>query len=222
MSDQVLKYLFSVELSERECGLIGLIVTQWGAMEYEIFHQTLRRLDDEDVPELPKEMNNVRFSKVLELWEEKVVEASVGERRDTLRKQLAHIRHLSDYRNALVHGMLRWSASDLSRLTAMRVRKKEILSVHFSSDDLFDFQQKLAEINFRIRYPLGLADRAAEMEKVGGHISRAGMAMLTGHPLQDELAPEFQSRNESHRIFYPLFRAVGSLRAFISGMLQNR
>ncbi|SFL93676.1 hypothetical protein SAMN03159423_4515 [Bradyrhizobium sp. NFR13] len=189
MTDTELKYLFSVELSQRELGLIGLVVAHWGAMEYEIFHQTLARFDEDGTPELPKAMNNMQFSQVLELWEANVVETSEDERRDILRKQIAEIKRLSDYRNALVHGMLQWSTGDLNRITAVRVRKDQVLSVHFTADDLLDFQTQLASINFRIRYPLGIADRAAEMEKVGSYISRAAAAMFSNHPVADELMP---------------------------------
>ncbi|WP_185966141.1 hypothetical protein [Rhodopseudomonas palustris] len=220
MPDQDLKYLFSVELSERECGLIGLVVTQWGAMEYEIFHQTLRSFDEEDNSELPKAMNNVKFSQVLDLWKEKVVEVSAPERRDVLRKQLSQIKHLLDYRNALVHGMLKWNADDLDRITAIRVRKKEILSVHFTAEDLFDFQQQLASINYFIRYPLGLIDRAAELEKVGGYVSRAGAAMLAGHALLDQLQPGLRAARKGGRGLIP--GLLGRARNWMSRISPRR
>jgi hypothetical protein len=190
MTDEELQYLFSVELTQRELGLLGLIVAHWGSMEHEIFHQTLLCFDDDGTPELPKAMSNMQFSQVLDLWGEKVVEVADGERRDVLRKQITEIKRLSEYRNALVHGMLRWNVGDITRITAIRVRKKEVLSVHFTADDLLDFQTQLAAINFRIRYPLGTIDLAAQMEKAGGYISRAGAAMLINHPMTRELLPK--------------------------------
>jgi hypothetical protein len=55
----------NVELSERELLSIGHIVAQWGALEHEVFCQTLQTFG-KHTQTLPKEMNNMQFSEVLE------------------------------------------------------------------------------------------------------------------------------------------------------------
>jgi hypothetical protein len=72
MSDKVtetdtneMEYGLDVELSERELLCIGKIVALWGALEYEIFCQTLMCFGGLSGVQLPKEMNNMQFSQVL-------------------------------------------------------------------------------------------------------------------------------------------------------------
>jgi hypothetical protein len=54
-------HLLALDLSERELHFIGHIVAQWGALEHEIFVQTLRTFADYS-EELPKQMNNLQFT----------------------------------------------------------------------------------------------------------------------------------------------------------------
>src|ERR1035441_3030894 len=63
-----LEPMHGVELSGRELHWIGHIVAQWGALEHEVFSQTLLTYKDH-LAEVPKEMmNNLQFSDVLKLW----------------------------------------------------------------------------------------------------------------------------------------------------------
>ncbi len=188
--DARLDYLHDVELSERELFYIGQIIAQWGALEYEIFCQTLQTFDG-CVKSLPKEMNNMQFSGVLEKWRERVVDRCIGEKKKKLDEQYDLIRHYQDYRDALVHGMWDWDISSPHKIKTTRVRKKEVRSVHFTAADLQDFSLEVARINFNVRYPRGVED-LAEMAKKGGHISRLGMSMLSGNPVAAELAPSLK------------------------------
>src|SRR5580704_9882262 len=106
-----MKHLLNTELTERELVAIGTIVALWGSLEYEIFRQTLMSFDGVPQNQLPKQMNNLQFSKILKLWESRVVDKTVGNRQEVLRAQLTSIRHNEEYRNALVHGMWNWSAN---------------------------------------------------------------------------------------------------------------
>lgn len=70
----------STELSEKETYMIGSIVSQWGFMEADIFEQTLLSFEDDE--ELPASMKtNAQFSKVLDLWLKRVVEAQDTEKK---------------------------------------------------------------------------------------------------------------------------------------------
>jgi hypothetical protein len=105
-----MEYLFDTELSERELVSIGAVIALWGSLEYEIFAQTLMSFDMSSAVGLPKDMNNLQFSKIFSLWETRVVNNIQGIRRKTaLPKQLVAIRHYYEYRNALAHGMWNWS-----------------------------------------------------------------------------------------------------------------
>lgn len=182
---------FDVELSDRETHLIGKIVALWGALEHEIFVQTLETFYAEvaDGTELPREMNNLQFTKVLKLWKARVVDGANGPRREVLQRQYEGICHHQDSRQALVHGMWDWTESDLGRISSVRVRHHELVTVHFTADDLEAFCLDMQKINFQIRYPGGLEDLVKAMMEKGGSISRRWAAMLTGHPASDELLP---------------------------------
>ena len=79
MSDEnEIKHLWDLELSDSEVHHIGKIVAHWGAIEHEVFIQTLMTFDTSSQEEiqLPKAMNNLNFTNVLELWKERVVNPS--------------------------------------------------------------------------------------------------------------------------------------------------
>jgi hypothetical protein len=128
-----MEYGIGVELSERELLSIGKIVALWGLLEYQIFCQTLECFDVADTSDadiaLPKEMNNLNFSRVLSLWKSMVVDTAEGERKEVLQQQHRAILYYMDFRNALVHGMWDWSLAAPEKITSIRIRKK-ILSVH--------------------------------------------------------------------------------------------
>ena len=69
-------------LLDREVWLVGQIIVQWGALEYEIFTHTALTFDDGTDEALP----------VHEMARRK------------------------EFRDALVHGMWRWSADELTRI----------------------------------------------------------------------------------------------------------
>lgn len=126
-------YLFDLQLSERETFFVGKIVTLWGALEYEIFNQTLLTYDEEgmSVDKLPKALKGQQFSDILDLWYERVVANAKPKPRRVLEDQYKAITHYQTYRNALVHGMLDYVATDLGSLVSMRVKKKELVTVQF-------------------------------------------------------------------------------------------
>ena len=101
-------------------------------------------------------------------------------RKKVLQRQYNEILKLKDVRDALAHGMWRWSANDLDRVSTVRVKKREVITSHFSANALGDIANKLGAINFKIRFPGGTIDLARERMKQGGYISRRGMAMFTG------------------------------------------
>lgn len=187
--NKAIRHLYDVELSEKELLSLGLIVSQWGCLEHEIFFQTLNSFPPEGGKNLPKAMNNVHFSDVLDLWEERVVNRASKTRKLVLTEQLRRIRHCQDFRNAIAHGMWEWDQSDPKTIHAIRIRKKDIITTHFNADDLHDFSIEIAEINFSVRFPAGLKDLAKAMAEAGSYISRKGVALLSGSPIAADLFP---------------------------------
>ena len=176
--DSRLDHAHYVELSELELSCIGHIVAQWGALESEIFLQTLQT-SGEQAQVLPKVMNNMQFSGVLELWKERVVDQRNGEEKKNLEKQYSLIHHYHDYRNALVHGMWDWDRSSPAKIKITRIRKTEVISTYFTASDLQDFSFAVAKINFNIRYPRGDED-LEELVNKGGYIGRLTTSILLG------------------------------------------
>lgn len=178
-----------VELSERELLSIGRIVALWGALEYEIFCQTLTCFADEPLSQLPKELNNMQFSQVLALWETRVVQTATGEVKEVLQAQCEGIRHFQFLRDAIIHGMWDWSKTAPERITAIRAKKREIIRTHFTADDLASFASALETINFRVRYPGGPQELGKSLAEKGGYASRRGLCVMTNDPLTEELLP---------------------------------
>jgi hypothetical protein len=186
------------ELSERELLSIGQIVALWGSLEYAIFCQTLGCFSESEISEgrLPNAMNNMQFPEVLALWETLVVNKAEGKRGEVLQKQCENIRYYQNFRNALVHGMWDWSVTAPEKITAIRVRKKEVRRTHFTADDLVSFASVLATINFRVRYPGGLEECANALSEQGAYLSRRAVCAITNDPLTEELFRPFLAKAE--------------------------
>ena len=188
MSDDFIR-LYDVPLSDKEGILIGRIIALWGALESEVFVQTLATFDVQDVEKLPNAMNNLSFVKVLELWKARVADVAEGERAIVLKQQFARIIHLHDSRNALIHGMWTWSMAEPEKISTTRVSKKQVITMHFPAGSLADFHNELGVINFKIRYPGGVEDHARDRAENDGFISRRALCMLTDSPAADDWLP---------------------------------
>lgn len=169
-----MKWGIDIELSDKEFWCIGKIVALWGSLEHEIFCQTLTCFSESEISggQLPKEMNNMQFSQVLALWKSLVVDDAAGKRKEVLQKQYQRIRDLHDFRDAIVHGMWDWSTTAPEKITALRIRKREVRRTHFTTDDLASFASELETINFNVRFPSGLKDLADAKMKQGAYVSR--------------------------------------------------
>jgi hypothetical protein len=168
-----------------------MIFIQWAALEHEVFVQTLQTFDpgSGDVPQLPKEMNNLQFTSVLELWKERVTDKASKRCAKVLQQQYKKILGLKEARDALAHGMWHWSPEDLGRISTIRVKKRQVITLHFSVKGLGDMAAELGEINFKVRFPGGPVDLAKARMAEGGYISRRAMAMITGSPVDEDGYP---------------------------------
>ena len=185
------KHLWDPQLSEHEIFSIGLISVHWASLEHLIFLQTLQTYEAEGLlaHQLPKEMNNIQFTGVLELWRERVAQTPDAEKSSVLLEQYDLIVKLKPARDALAHGMWSWSSENLGTIATERVKKQEVITSHFSAKALQGLALELAEINYKLRFPRGLADRAEELMRTGGFISRRAMAAFTGAPTDKEGYP---------------------------------
>jgi hypothetical protein len=170
-------------LSDRELLAIGQIIVQWGALEHEIFNQLLLTFDEDTAPGPPEVLRNFQLARRIELWKERVIDAAPQERAEVLTLQLEEIVRLKDARDALVHGMWHWSVGDLTTISTVRVRKEQVITTHFTAEALEDFGRRLADINFKIRYPGGVEEFAGARAEQGSGFSRMGLALLTGDPM---------------------------------------
>jgi hypothetical protein len=134
VTDTNSSHIWDAELSDREVFLVGKIVTQWGALQDELFKQTLLTYegDGSEPLALPKAMNNLQLTELLDLWKERVVDQAQGDRATVLQAQFDAIQILKEFRDALVHGMWEWSAEDPSKISAVRVRRKQVITTHFT------------------------------------------------------------------------------------------
>lgn len=188
-SDESLPMAFQPELSDREFFFIGTIVAQWGFLEHEIFLQTLLTFSDE-TEKLPKDLSSLQFTTILAQWESRVVNAATGDAKAVLEKQLSKIRHYKDFRDALVHGMWDYDKSAPEQIITTRVRRKELVTVRFTANQLQEFAEELAKINAAILYPGGFEQYATERAAQGSYMSRRWIATMSGNPVAEELFPD--------------------------------
>jgi hypothetical protein len=180
--------VLGLELSHRELLALGNIVAQWGLLEHQIFFQTLECFADvEEGP--PKKLNGIQFTETLLLWEKHVVESTADAKREVLRDQVVAIKQCKPVRDALVHGMLDWNKDAQERISSIRVNKKQFLVEHFTAQDLEKLSRDLGKINFHIRYPGGVEDRAVELAEAGSYISRRALSMFSDSPVADDFLP---------------------------------
>lgn len=180
-SDNELKHLWDDGLADDELFFIGKIVAHWGAIENEVFIQTLQtfNINGSESVELPKAMNNMNFRKVLELWHKRVVSKAEEPKRSVLEVQGKKIQSYQDYRNALVHGMWGWELGRPEVITTTRIKKKNIITTKFNDRDLQDLYTELAEINLYIRYPGGIDDIVQEQEEKGLYVNEAALRRMS-------------------------------------------
>lgn len=177
---QEIKVLWDDGLADDEIHYIGKIVAHWGAIEHEIFCQTIQTFDDDPSEDIkfPKSMNNMRFSAVLELWHERVVLLSTETKQSVLEKQYKKILEYQDYRNALVHGMWVWKRDQPAAVTTTRIKNKTIVTNIFNEGDLYDLSSELAQINFLIRYPGGMRESFEEQMAQGIYVNEAAFRRM--------------------------------------------
>jgi len=96
-----------------------------------------------------------------------------------------------------VHGMWEWSPADLSRISTVRVRNREIIAFHFSAEDLENLYFRIASVNFKIRYPRGVGEFAKESATAGMYISRRFLAMMSGHDIVNDWQTTLFDSDES-------------------------
>ena len=186
-----MKRFVNIELSDRELLAIGKIIAQWGILEHEIFFQILKSFDDEDSSnsDLPKEMNNAKFSLLLPLWEERVINKQDKARKTVLKKQHEKILYYCDFRNALAHGMWEWSKSEPEKITAIRIKVKEIKSTHLTLEDLEYLADEIREIYYNVMYPGGTEDEVNALAKIGFYVSRRFICELSKNPKTKDIFP---------------------------------
>jgi hypothetical protein len=174
-----LKYTWDAGLTDDEYGLIGAIVAQWGALEAEVFGQTLMTFGtDVHVNDLPKAMNNMRFADVLNLWNERVVGKAEGDAKQVLQNAYEKVLKLQDFRNAMVHGMWQFNLSAPKTITAVRVKRNMLISTVFDHESLFDFLDAVERLNFDIRYPQGSLQYFEEIFSGGSYFNEAAFRRL--------------------------------------------
>lgn len=180
MSDnKELKALWDTGLTHEECMIIGDIVAQWGALEAEIFSQTLENFgSDIHVSQLPRAMRNRNFSEVLELWNERVVDTAEDALKKTLQEVYENILELKNARHSIVHGMWDFTVSEPKTISTFRVKDDQIIHTTFKDGALADVGMRIAELNMSLRYPGGMIEFFKEQMSGGVYVNHAEMRRM--------------------------------------------
>ena len=174
-----LKNVWDAGLANKEYCIIGTIVAQWGALEAEVFDQTLITFgSDIHVNQLPREMNNLNFTSVLKLWKERVVDTSEAKVKSLLEKTYKKILELKDFRNSIIHGMWEFSLGEPKTISTFRVKKDQLIHTVFKDGSLANFSMEVAQLNADIRYPGGLAEFFQDQMSDGFYVNKAEMRRM--------------------------------------------
>ena len=172
--DTELKGLWDTGLTHEECMIIGDIIAQWGALEAEIFIQTLDSFDsDIHVSQLPRVMRNRNFSEILELWKERVADAAEDAIKMVLQEAYEKIVGLKNARHSIVHGMWDFTVSEPKIISTFRVKDDQIIHTTFKDGALADVGMRIAELNMNIRYPGGVREFFKEQMSGGAYVNHA-------------------------------------------------
>lgn len=178
-TDETMKLIWDAGLSDSEYMIIGDVVAQWGALEAEIFTQTLDSFGSNiRVSELPRAMRNRNFSEVLNLWKERVVDVSGDAVNRILKGAYEKILKLKDVRHSIVHGMWDFSLSEPKTISTFRVKDDQIIHATFKDGALADVRMQIAEINASIRYPGGILDYFQDQMSGGVYVNHAAMRRM--------------------------------------------
>jgi hypothetical protein len=178
-NDKELRGLWDTGLTHEECMIIGNIVAQWGALEAEIFTQTLASFGSVvHVSHLPRAMRNRNFSEVLVLWKKRVVDTAEDAVKKTLEEAYEKTLKLKDARHSIVHGMWDFTVSEPNTISTFRVKDDQIIHTTFKDGALADVGMRIAEINMSIRYPGGIREFFKEQMSAGVYVNHAAMRRM--------------------------------------------
>lgn len=182
-----MRHILDLGLSDREKFFIAETISQWGAIEHEVFLQTLKTFEPDDT--LPKEMSNIQFSGVLKLWEARVVHQADAERAAALREVHIGIEAKQEARNALVHGMWSWDTSAPGLVFVTRVKRDTVIRSVFDAKSLEALALDVCDLLYKLKYPRGIADQAEELGNDGYWFSRRRVAAMSRDPVTADLSP---------------------------------
>lgn len=169
-----IKFLWDSGLTHEEHRVIGAITAHWGALEAEVFFQTLESYGKQiQVETLPRAMRNRNFSEVLQLWRDRVAEQSCEPHRSTLLEAHEKIKAVQDARNAIAHGMWDFSHQEPEAVSTLRVKDDKLIVTVFQHGTLDDLEQRIAELNMTLRYPGGMQDFFKEQMRDGRYTNPA-------------------------------------------------
>lgn len=182
-----MRHILDLGVSDREKFFIAETLSQWGAIEHEVFLQTLMTFEPGEA--LPKEMNNIQFSGVLKLWKERVVDQADAEHAEALRNVHTGIEAKQEARNTLVHGMWSWDTSAPGQIFVTRVKRDSVIRSVFDAASLQNLALDVCDLYYKLRYPRGEIDRAEELGENGHSVSRRWVASMSGDPVAADLSP---------------------------------
>ena len=112
--------------------------------------------------------------------------------RSVLQDILTRIEELAPHRNALAHGMWKYDPADPGIIKAVRILGKQLLTHHFTADDLQDFATQVGALLSILSCAMQVDWKKGQaMMTTGGYMSRAAVAALSGHSIASELLPGF-------------------------------
>jgi|GEM_PF-2255572 len=149
------KYRLWTELTDQEISAIGFITIQWAHLEHMLLIRTKELADAASIA-LPEDAKKLSFKVRLHAWyvliREKVTDPEEQKRLFKLHQRIASA---EDKRHKVTHGLWDFGKGNPKILIASSFRVPFDFEQNFKAEELANFANTIAEINFDLHYPKG-------------------------------------------------------------------
>ena len=190
--DGAKRYLIDFELDTREFAAIGRFAVQWAYLEHAIFAYSREVCEIVEAP-MPADVMSTAFKRRLSAFRLLIEEFGPETEKQRMKPIIGKIANLEDSRHRIVHGLWDWDRANPERIKASSFRPPHEFESALDASKIERLAKRVAEVNFAIRYPNGIAGVLGEWTDENGQvayagisrISRLGMRALQGQGLPD-------------------------------------
>jgi hypothetical protein len=198
------------DVSDAECYAIGKMTTSWAILEHSMMTAAIqlaekykppmgkgfmtlpivRRLANLILPTLrpavPKNFATLPFEARFRVFRNLIKSVPTGTARARMENIASRIANVQAERHDFTHGIWDWTTTVPTKVTVDHARKKgRRRHKQYDSAAFLKFAERIAQINFDLRYPDGLKQFEEAQAQVGYSINRRFLIEITGMETDD-------------------------------------